>query len=49
MQRMEKLELMKKYRSFSEAFKKRAVERMKACENISALAVELKVRRKTLY
>ena len=46
---MEKLELMRKYRSFSEAFKKRAVERMKTCENISALAVELKVRRKTLY
>jgi transposase-like protein len=46
---MEKLELMRKNRSFSLAFKKKAVERMKTCENVSALAVELKVLRKTLY
>lgn len=46
---MEKLKLMRKNRKFSLAFKKRAVERMKTCENVSALAVELKVLRKTLY
>jgi len=46
---MEKLELMKANRRFSRAFKEKAVERMKTCENVSALAVELKVLRKTLY
>lgn len=46
---MEKLELMRTNRKFSVAFKKEAVERMKRCENVSALAVELKVLRKTLY
>lgn len=46
---MEKLELMRKNRRFSLAFKKKAVERMRTGENVSALAVELKVLRKTLY
>jgi transposase-like protein len=46
---MEKLKLMGKNRKFSLAFKKKAVERMKTCENVSALAIELKVLRKTLY
>jgi hypothetical protein len=46
---MEKLELMTKKRRFSLAYKKKAVERMKTCANISALAVELQVLRKTLY
>jgi transposase-like protein len=40
---------MTKRRSFSRAFKAKVVERMKTCENISALAAELKILRKTLY
>jgi transposase-like protein len=43
------LNLMKKNRVFSVAFKKKAVERMQAGESPSALARELDVRRKLLY
>ena len=40
---------MAKWRRHTLEFKRQAVERMKACENIRALARELKVQRKLLY
>jgi transposase-like protein len=38
-----------KWRRHTVEFKRQAVERMKTCENIEALARELKVQRKLLY
>jgi len=38
-----------KWRRHSAEFKRQAVERMKTCENIGALARELKLQRKLLY
>jgi transposase len=43
------LNLMKKNRVFTVAFKQKAVKRMQAGESPSALARELKLRRKLLY
>ena len=40
---------MAKWRRHTVEFKRQAVERMKACENIHGLARELKVKRKLLY
>jgi transposase-like protein len=40
---------MAKWRRHTLEFKQQAVERMKTCENIEALARELKVQRKLLY
>jgi transposase-like protein len=40
---------MKKWRRHTPEFKRQAVERMKNCENIEALARELKIQRKLLY
>ncbi len=40
---------MAKWRRHSEEFKRQAVDRMRTCENIHALARELKVQRKLLY
>lgn len=40
---------MRKWRRHTVEFKRQAVERMKTCENIEALARELKVQRKLLY
>ncbi|HEY2237023.1 MAG TPA: transposase [Candidatus Angelobacter sp.] len=40
---------MAKWRRHSLEFKRQAVERMKTCENIEALARELKIQRKLLY
>ena len=40
---------MKKWRRHTLEFKRQAVERMKTCENIGALARELKLQRKLLY
>lgn len=40
---------MRKWRRHSVEFKRQVVERMKACENIGALARELKLERKLLY
>jgi transposase-like protein len=40
---------MAKWRRHSVEFKRQAVERMKTCENIHALARELKIQRKLLY
>src|SRR6202047_4108724 len=40
---------MAKWRRHSVEFKRQVVERMKACENIEALARELKIQRKLLY
>lgn len=40
---------MAKWRRHTEEFKRQAVERMKTCENIQALARELKLERKLLY
>jgi len=40
---------MKKWRRHTLEFKRQAVERMKTCENIEALANELKIQRKLLY
>lgn len=40
---------MARWRRHSIEFKRQAVERMKACDNIEALARELKVQRKLLY
>ncbi len=40
---------MAKWRRHSVEFKRQAVERMKTCENIEALARELKLERKLLY
>ena|SRR5208283_2625621 len=40
---------MAKWRRHTVEFKRQAVERMKACENIEALARELKLQRKLLY
>jgi transposase-like protein len=40
---------MAKWRRHTVEFKRQAVERMKTCENIGALARELKVERKLLY
>ena len=40
---------MAKWRRHSLEFKRQAVERMKTCENIEALARELKLQRKLLY
>src|SRR5216684_7485984 len=40
---------MAKWRRHSVAFKRQAVERMKGCDNIRALARELEVERKLLY
>ena len=40
---------MAKWRRHSLEFKRQAVERMKACENIHELARELKLERKLLY
>jgi transposase-like protein len=40
---------MAKWRRHTIEFKRQAVERMKTCENIGALARELKIERKLLY
>ena len=40
---------MAKWRRHSVEFKKQAVERMRTCDNIGALARELKIERKLLY
>jgi len=40
---------MAKWRRHTVEFKRQVVERMKTCENIGALARELKVQRKLLY
>jgi len=40
---------MAKWRRHTVEFKRQAVERMKTCENIEALARELKIQRKLLY
>jgi transposase-like protein len=40
---------MAKWRRHTVEFKRQAVERMKTCENIGALAKELKIQRKLLY
>jgi len=40
---------MAKWRRHTVEFKRQAVERMKTCENIGALARELKLQRKLLY
>src|SRR6202051_937463 len=40
---------MAKWRRHTVEFKRQVVERMKACENIHALARELKIERKLLY
>jgi len=40
---------MGKWRRHTVEFKRQAVERMKTCENIEALARELKIQRKLLY
>jgi len=40
---------MAKWRRHSVEFKRQAVERMRTCENIHALARELKIQRKLLY
>jgi transposase-like protein len=40
---------MAKWRRHTLEFKRQAVERMKTCENIQALARELKIQRKQLY
>jgi transposase-like protein len=40
---------MRKWRRHSVEFKRQVVERMKTCENIEALARELKLQRKLLY
>lgn len=40
---------MRKWRRHTVEFKRQAVERMKACENIGALARELNLQRKLLY
>jgi len=40
---------MAKWRRHTLEFKRQAVERMKACDNIGALARELKIQRKLLY
>ena len=40
---------MAKWRRHTVGFKRQAVERMKTCENIEALARELKLQRKLLY
>ena len=40
---------MAKWRRHNVEFKRQAVERMKTCENIEALARELKLQRKLLY
>src|SRR6202140_1306870 len=40
---------MAKWRRHTVEFKRQAVERMKTCENIGALARELKIERKLLY
>jgi transposase-like protein len=40
---------MRKWRRHTVEFKRQAVERMKTCENIGALARELRIERKLLY
>lgn len=40
---------MRKWRRHTVEFKRQAVERMKTCENIEALARELEIQRKLLY
>lgn len=40
---------MRNWRRHTLEFKKQAVERMKTCENVHALALELKIERKLLY
>jgi transposase-like protein len=40
---------MAKWRRHTVEFKRQVVERMKTCENIGALARELKLQRKLLY
>ena len=40
---------MAKWRRHTVEFKRQAVERMKTCQNIEALARELKIQRKLLY
>jgi len=40
---------MKKWRGHTVEFKRQVVERMKTCQNIEALARELKIQRKLLY
>ena len=40
---------MAKWRRHSEEFKRAAVEKMRTCDNIRALARELEIDRKTLY
>src|SRR5687767_16026919 len=40
---------MAKWRRHTVEFKRQVVERMKTCENIEALARELKIQRKLLY
>jgi hypothetical protein len=49
MQKEAKMAKMAKWRRHTEVFKRQAVERMKTCDNIRALARELKVERKLLY
>jgi transposase-like protein len=39
----------RKWRRHSVEFKRQVVERMKTCENVGALAVELKLERRLLY
>jgi len=40
---------VKRYRAYTEAFRRAAVERMKDCDNIGGLADELGVHRRLLY
>src|ERR1700683_3979573 len=44
-----KMAKMAKWRRYTVEFKRQVVERMKTCENIHALARELKIERKLLY
>jgi transposase-like protein len=46
---MAKMAKMAKWRRHTVEFKRQVVERMKTCENIHALAGELKIERKLLY
>jgi transposase-like protein len=43
------MKMAKRWRRHTLEFKRQAVERMKTCDNIEALAIELKVQRKLLY
>ena len=46
---MGKVVKKKKWRRHAVEFKRQVVERMKTCENIGALALELELERKLLY